>query len=140
MNSIITLANDMGKNKKQTYLFTMNFDRNTLQTSATLRLHDKIYVSVLSGKLFMDVLAKLSPLFELPHDENTKVYDGMEIKIKAYDTFSMVHWINHTTTDFDTPHRIKNGYVSDEQQSIYDNSVRILLKLSDTIFRKQIEK
>ena len=143
MYSSIVITNSINcKNKKINYKFTILFDKINWKTILGLKLNDKEYIIDVNGEMFMKVLSKISVLLDLPYDPEGKVYNGPEIKIRAYDTYSTVYWSNVTNTkcEFDKAFNIPGLYVNDKQQAVYDEVVLYLVKLSQTIFFDQIKQ
>jgi hypothetical protein len=143
MYSSITITNSINlENKKINYKFSLIFDKINWKTIVALKINDDEYLVYFSGDFFIEVLSKVSVLLQLPYDIEKKVYNGPEIKIKAYDTYSTVLWTNVTNTNNDTnisePFKIPGLYVNDQQQKIYDDTVLYLINLSRKIFNEKI--
>ena len=140
MYSSITITNSINlENKKINYKFSLIFDKINWKTIVALKINDDEYLAYFSGDFFIEVLSRTSVLLQLPYDLEKKVYKGLEIKIKAYDTFSTVLWTNVTNTNCDNqPFNIPGLYVNDLQQKIYDDTVKYLIDLSRTVFTEKI--
>ena len=143
MYSSITITNSINlENKKINYKFSLIFDKINWKTIVALKINDDEYLVYFSGDFFIEVLSKVSVLLQLPYDSEKKVYNGPEIKIKAYDTYSTVLWTNVTNTNNDTnisePFKIPGLYVNDQQQKIYDDTVLYLINLIRKIFNEKI--
>lgn len=143
MYSSIVITNAINfANQKSNYKFTIMFDKINWKTIVNLQIYNKEFFKYYDGTFFMKVLSRVSGLIALPYDPNGKVYDGPEIKIRAYDTYSTVFWSNITNTkkEFDQSFYIPDLYISPSQQQLYDDVVFYLIKLSDNIFRDEIER
>ena len=140
MYSSIIITNSINcKNKKINYKFSIIFDKINWKTIVALKINDDEYLVYFSGDFFIEVLSRTSVLLKLPYDLEKKVYNGPEIKIKAYDTYSTVLWTNVTNTNCDNqPFKIPGLYVNDLQQKTYDDTVKYLIDLSRTVFAEKI--
>jgi hypothetical protein len=143
MYSSIVITNAIScQNKKINYKFSIIFDKINWKTIVSLKIHGREFIKDFSGEFYMTVLSKISSLLNLPHDSNGKVYDGPEIKIRANDTYTSVYWSNATNTmcEYDKAFNIPGLYITPEQQALYNDMVIYLIKLSDIIFREDINK
>lgn len=140
MYSSIIITNSINcKNKKINYKFSIIFDKINWKTIVALKINDDEYLAYFSGDFFIEVLSRTSVLLQLPYDLEKKVYNGPEIKIKAYDTYSTVLWTNVTNINCENqPFKITGLYVNDLQQKIYDDTVKYLIDLSRTVFTEKI--
>ena len=141
-NSIVVTNPISCKNKTIKYKFTLVFDKINWKTNASLKLYDAEYIVILEGDLFSKVIGYINPLFELPFDPNGKVYDGPELKIRLTDTNSYTQWSNMTNLqcEYGKAFRIPDLYVNQENQNIYTNVIKMLIKLSDDLFKDQINQ
>lgn len=140
MYNSITVTNSIDcVNRNIVYKFTLLFDKQNWKTIATLKVHNKSIVSVQTGEMFLDIVKKISNIFNLPHDPNNKVYDGPELKIILDDHhFNNIEWSNVTNLQCDNAFKIPNVYVEKSNQVQYDNVVDILVVLSTIIFKEQM--
>jgi len=141
-NSIVVTNSITCKNKTIKYKFTLVFDKINWKTNASLKLYDMEYISIMDGDLFGKVIGGIKPIFEIPFDPNGVVYSGPELKIRLTDTNSSTYWANMTNLkcEYDNAFRIPDLYVDQENQNIYTNVIKMLIKLSDDIFREQINE
>jgi len=137
-NSIVVTNSIDCVNKKINYKFTMIFDTINWQTTVNLNVNGKEHIALFTGDMFMTVMSKIAPLMNLPFDMDGKVYEGPEIKIKLNDTYSNKIWSNMTNLNCDKSFKIPELYVSQQNQSLYDNMIAYLVKLSNSIFSKEL--
>jgi hypothetical protein len=141
-NSIVITNPINCRNKNITYKFTLILDIINWQTTASLKVLDNEYISILPGDLFSKVQNKIASLLDIPHDDNGKVYEGPEIKIKLADKFGYIEWSNMTSINCDNEKafKIPHLYALPQHQDIYDNATTFLVQLSDNIFGDKIQK
>ncbi len=141
-NSIVVTNPINCRNKNITYKFTLILDIINWQTTASLKVLNNEYIAILPGDLFSKVQNKIASLLELPQDDNEKVYEGPEIKIKLADKFGYTEWSNMTSIhcDNEKPFKIPHLYALPQHQAIYDNATTFLIKLSDILFGDKIQK